>query len=67
MMYVKYRILKSCQQNEQIVMKNKMYKYDCAKQNNCVTRETRRVPLVNQEVLTFPEHMSSPPLLVRFV
>ena len=27
----------------------------------CVTRLTRRVPLVKQELLTLPEHMSSPP------
>jgi hypothetical protein len=26
-----------------------------------VTRLTRRVPLVDQELLTLPEHMSSPP------
>jgi hypothetical protein len=29
-----------------------------------VTRLTRRVPLVEQELLTLPEHMSSPPVLV---
>ena len=28
-----------------------------------VTRSTRRVPLVEQELLTHPEHMSSPPVL----
>ena len=27
-----------------------------------VTRLTRRVPLVEQELLTFPEHLSSPPV-----
>ena len=27
-----------------------------------VTRSTRRVPLVKQELLTLPEHMSSPPV-----
>jgi hypothetical protein len=32
-----------------------------------VTRLTRRVPLVEQELLTLPEHMSSPPVLVGFV
>ena len=34
-----------------------------------VTRITRRVPLVEQELLTLPEHMSSPPvfILVGFV
>jgi hypothetical protein len=32
-----------------------------------VTRVTRRVPLVEQELLTLPEHLSSPPHLVRFV
>ena len=29
-----------------------------------VTRLTRRVPLVEQELLTLPEHLSSPPVLV---
>jgi len=29
-----------------------------------VTRLTRRVPLVEQELLTLPEHLSSPPFLV---
>ena len=28
----------------------------------CVTRLARRVPLVEQEILTLPKHMSSPPL-----
>ena len=28
-----------------------------------VTRLTRRVPLVKQELLTLPEHMSSPPVI----
>ena len=28
-----------------------------------LTRLTRRVPLVEQELITFPEHLSSPPLL----
>ena len=32
-----------------------------------VTRLTRRVPLVEQELLTFPEHLSSPRILVGFV
>ena len=32
-----------------------------------VTRLTRRVPLVEQERLTLPEHMSSPRFLVGFV
>jgi hypothetical protein len=32
-----------------------------------VTRLTRRVPLVEQELLTLPEHLSSPPVLVGFV
>ena len=32
-----------------------------------VTRVTRRVPHVEQELLTFPVHMSSPPVLVSFV
>ena len=32
-----------------------------------VIRLTRRVPLVEQELLTLPDHMSSPPVLVRFV
>jgi hypothetical protein len=31
------------------------------------TRVTRRVPLVNQGLHTFPKHLSSPPLLVGFV
>jgi hypothetical protein len=28
----------------------------------CVTRLTRRVPLVEQELHTLPEHLSSPPV-----
>jgi len=32
-----------------------------------VTRLTRRVPLVEQELLTLPEHLSSHPVLVGFV
>jgi hypothetical protein len=32
-----------------------------------VTRLTRWVPLVEQELLTLPEHLSSPPVLVGFV
>ena len=32
-----------------------------------VTRLTRRVPLVEQELLTLPEHLSSPPFLVGFL
>ena len=32
-----------------------------------VTRITRRVPLVEQELLTLPEHLSSLPVLVGFV
>jgi len=32
-----------------------------------VVRLTRRVPLVEQELFTLPEHMSSRPVLVRFV
>jgi hypothetical protein len=32
-----------------------------------VSRETRRVLLKEQELLTLPEHLSSPPVLVRFV
>jgi hypothetical protein len=32
-----------------------------------VTRLTRRVPLVEQELLTLPEHLSSPLFLVGFV
>jgi hypothetical protein len=28
----------------------------------CVTRLTRRVPLVEQELLTLPEHLNSPPV-----
>jgi len=32
--------------------------------NGVVTRLTRRVPLVEQELLTFPKHLSSPPVLV---
>ena len=32
-----------------------------------VTRLTRRVSLVEQELLTLPEHLSSPPVLVGFV
>ena len=32
-----------------------------------VTRLTRRVPLVEQELLMRPEHLSSPPVLVGFV
>jgi hypothetical protein len=32
-----------------------------------VTRLTRRVSLVEQELLTLPEHMSSPPVLGEFV
>ena len=28
----------------------------------CVTRLTRRVPLVEHELLTLPEHLSSPPV-----
>jgi hypothetical protein len=32
-----------------------------------VTRLTRRVPLVEQELLTLPEHLSSPRFLVGFV
>jgi hypothetical protein len=31
------------------------------------TRLTRRVPLVEQELTTLPEHLSSPPFLVGFV
>jgi hypothetical protein len=30
-----------------------------------VTRLTRRVPLVEQELLTLPEHLSSPPVFTR--
>jgi hypothetical protein len=30
-----------------------------------VTRVTRRVPLVEQELLTIPEYLSSPPVLSR--
>ena len=30
-------------------------------------RRERRVPLVEQGLLTFPEHLSSPPFLVEFV
>jgi hypothetical protein len=32
-----------------------------------VTRLTRRVSLVEQELLTLPEHLSSPPVVVVFV
>jgi hypothetical protein len=32
-----------------------------------VTKFTRRVPLVEQELLTFPEHLSSPQFSVEFV
>jgi cell shape-determining protein MreC len=32
-----------------------------------VTRLTRRVSLVEQDLLTLPEHLSSPPFLVGFV
>ena len=32
-----------------------------------ITKLTRRVPLVKQELLTIPEHLSSPPGLVGFV
>jgi hypothetical protein len=31
----------------------------------CVTRLTRRVPLVEQELITLPEHLSSPPVFSR--
>jgi hypothetical protein len=31
-------------------------------QTGFVTRLTRRVPLVEQELLTLPEHLSSPPV-----
>ena len=31
------------------------------------SRVARRVPLVEQELLTFPEYLSSPPVLVGFV
>jgi hypothetical protein len=31
-----------------------------------VTKLTRRVPLVEQELLILPEHLSSPPVLVGF-
>ena len=33
----------------------------------CNTGATRRVPLVEQELSTLPEHMSSPPVLVGIV
>ena len=33
----------------------------------CLTRLIRRVPLVEQELLTLPEHLSSPRFLVGFV
>jgi hypothetical protein len=32
-----------------------------------LTRLTRRVPLVEQELLTLPEHVIAPPFLVGFV
>ena len=32
-----------------------------------VTRLTQRVPLVEQELVSLPEHLSSPPILVGFV
>ena len=32
-----------------------------------VTRVTQRVPRVEQELLTFPEHMRSTPILVGFM
>ena len=32
-----------------------------------VTRVTRRLPLVEQELLTLPEHMSSPPVFYGLV
>jgi len=32
-----------------------------------VTRLSRKVPLVEQELLTLPENLSSPPFLVGFV
>jgi len=32
-----------------------------------VTRLSRQVPLVEQELLTLPEHLSSPPVFVGFV
>jgi hypothetical protein len=42
---------------------------DGLKKNGCATRLTGQVPLVEQELLTIPEHMSSPltPFLVAFV
>ena len=33
--------------------------------NGCVPRLTRRVQLVEQELLTFPQHMSSHPVFIR--
>jgi hypothetical protein len=33
----------------------------------CVTRETRSVPLIQKELLTLPEHLSSPQVLVGFM
>ena len=35
--------------------------------NGCVTRLTRRMPRMEQELLTLPEHLSSPPVLVGFL
>jgi len=32
-----------------------------------VTRETRRMPLVEQELPTFPKHLSSHPVCMDFV
>jgi len=43
-------------------MKRCLYPQMLHASNTCVTRLTRRVPLVEQELLTLPEHPSSPPV-----
>jgi hypothetical protein len=41
--------------------------YNVLHSTRFVTRLRRRVPLVEQELLTLPEHLSSPRFIVRFV
>jgi hypothetical protein len=48
-------------------MKNKTYHILAAVPYSKVTRLTRRVPLVKQEQLTLPEHMSSSQVLMGLV
>ena len=39
--------------------------FSCLTYHGCVTRLTRRVPLVEQELLPLPEHLSSSPVFSR--